>query len=145
VQDDDGVGALPGDLGGLDPAELAAAEAVAGVGADQQDVHRLAGGGRGQAGHRPLALADQPVGVAVAVQGPGTGQHHYQRQHDGQGPEQVAAAPRAHLGGLAGGLAAGGGAERLEVGPPVVRSLERRRPAVGHGSSKLLLEAGNLA
>jgi hypothetical protein len=93
VQDHDGVGAPPGHLDRLDPAELAAAQAGAGVGADQQDVHRLAGGGRGQAGHRPLALGDQPVGVAVAVQGAGTGQQHHQHGHDGQGPQQVAATP----------------------------------------------------
>jgi len=96
VQDHDGVGAPAGHLHGLDAAELAAAQAVAGVGADQQDVHGLPAGQRGQVGHRPLALGDQAVGVPVGVQRDRPGQPDHERDQDGQGAEQVAAAARAH-------------------------------------------------
>jgi hypothetical protein len=96
VQDHDGVGAPAGHVHRLDPAELPAAQPVPGVGADQQDVHRLAGPDRGQVGHRPPALGDQPVGVVVGVHGPRPGHHGHQHHQDGQAPEQVAATAPAH-------------------------------------------------
>jgi hypothetical protein len=87
MQHDDGVGAPPGHLHRLDPAQLAAAQAGPRVRADEQDVHRPAGGDRGQVPHRPLPLGDQPVGVTVAVHGANPGQHGQRHEQDDQGPE----------------------------------------------------------
>ena len=134
---DDGVRALAGEEGG-DGAGGSGAGAPVG---EEGDAHRGAGGGEDEVGKSGVADVGDGLGAAIPSEVAGVGE-------EGFGPERVAAGEGEAVvqGGLAGGVAGGGGLEQLEAEPGAVGGGEggegRGRVGAGGVGAGAVMAAG---